>query len=1239
MYDWGSSTSTRNVNLSGGYRSSTAVGRRAFLQQTRERREQRGRQRQQQQSQQRIAAAWRAFRCRQHHKQLCRDEFDRQEELLLLQDEKQQAKAEVLHQQQQHGMHRVQARRISFCFDPCSAAHNTRDGERLLAAAAILPPPTAVPPAGTTAEDSSTCALHVAVLRALSLHYRNLVLLQHSTPAGDNQQRRHQKKPPLLLVDGDVRFCYGWRGSALAPAGQARFGLRATRQIAAAAAAASGGIQNTNAVSEAASSSVPLLQGQCLKIQIQQRKQHDMMQVLPLRTFSCCFGISSAPKPSPLVGLLPLFLSVITADSVTPAFSPLVYSLPLVLLLAPRIPGVCIYVDPLEFPSFVVAAADSLDEALASLEELLFSAADAATDRSAAAAATAVPAVAAFPAMRSAGTIVSAASAAEALHREAPFLRSKLEKQVQERTVPASSTQQREREKLPHRRQLLEHCAAEVLQLNSFLLSPEEQRAQQLPQQLFPPSTAPPDEVVSALAVAAVAAFARSYVRGIVWGGELLTRGLASASQDSLHALQLLTLLCSPQLRRQLVVLTEGWAVDAFFTAAQAAPPTGLSDLLQLYLPPDMERSAALSEVAGVTAEETTELESDSESEAEDQDSTANIHSHCWEHKYSGAERLILNALSVSTPLPLRLLRAIKTFMTDDSELLEETGEDRIISGNGGSSVGFSLRRSDLRWLLLTLNRLAWLLLRAACASACPQQQQQQQGKQEFSAFLPVPLGASNKSSSSGRRGCRRDRLWQLVPGVLRELLDLNGRVSLVTYEELVLPDGPASLIMSAAGGQRLPALWECLVWCMRGGDAAAAAAVASPGNNINSSNSAAGATTPSGRGHLEMPLPSFRLSNLPTRLLASSLVYVPHTIAFQDRLAVFYQLLAFELEDGLSALLNGDIMRGFQVEFITAEGTPEAGIDGGGLLKELIVELSRRAFDPAYGLFNTCSDNTLFPNPSVELLHSNFAELFVAMGKLVGKAVFEGILIEPQLNRVFLKLLLRRPCRLDDIKSLDPSVHRSLMLLKKYTGDATELSLTFSIMRSEFGSQEEVDLIPNGRNIPVTNGSKLRYVQLMSEYKCVRQIQHQTEAFLRGLSYAVPLQWLQMFSAEELQHLVSGTSEGFDVEDLRSHASYSGGFSESSPPVLWLWELLGDMADSERSSFLMFVTSCSRAPLRGFGSLSPPFTIHRVPDTSRLPTSSTCVNLLKLPAYNTRQELRDKLRGAIGGTEGFGLS
>ena len=228
--------------------------------------------------------------------------------------------------------------------------------------------------------------------------------------------------------------------------------------------------------------------------------------------------------------------------------------------------------------------------------------------------------------------------------------------------------------------------------------------------------------------------------------------------------------------------------------------------------------------------------------------------------------------------------------MTDDSELLEETEEERLSpSSSSSSSSNFSLKRSDLRWLLLSLNRLSWLLLRSASAPSGPQQQQQQQ---QSALLLPVPSHSSS-SSSRGRKG--RERLWQLVPGVLRELLDLNARVSLVDDEELVLPDGPSALIASAAAGQRLPALWECFVWCMRGGDTAAAAAAA-PGSSSSSSSSSnlspvAGIAAAGGaavvRGHSDVPAPFSRMINLPTRLLASSLVYAPHAIAFPDRLAV----------------------------------------------------------------------------------------------------------------------------------------------------------------------------------------------------------------------------------------------------------------------------------------------------------------------------------------------------------------
>ncbi|KAJ1836863.1 ubiquitin-protein ligase (E3), partial [Coemansia sp. RSA 2708] len=41
----------------------------------------------------------------------------------------------------------------------------------------------------------------------------------------------------------------------------------------------------------------------------------------------------------------------------------------------------------------------------------------------------------------------------------------------------------------------------------------------------------------------------------------------------------------------------------------------------------------------------------------------------------------------------------------------------------------------------------------------------------------------------------------------------------------------------------------------------------------------------------------------------------------------------------------------------------------------------------------------------------------------------------------------------------------------------------------------------------------------------------------------------------------------------------------------------------------------------------------------SRLPSASTCVNLLKLPVYSSRQILRGKLIAAIESNAGFDLS
>ena len=79
-------------------------------------------------------------------------------------------------------------------------------------------------------------------------------------------------------------------------------------------------------------------------------------------------------------------------------------------------------------------------------------------------------------------------------------------------------------------------------------------------------------------------------------------------------------------------------------------------------------------------------------------------------------------------------------------------------------------------------------------------------------------------------------------------------------------------------------------------------------------------------------------------------------------------------------------------------------------------------------------------------------------------------------------------------------------------------------------------------------------------------------------------------------------------------------------------------MLQAQKKKLLKFVTSCSRPPLLGFKvvfktcatqhlhhfpsqDLDPPFCIQNAgTEQERIPTASTCMNLLKLPDYKVPQ-------------------
>ena len=190
-----------------------------------------------------------------------------------------------------------------------------------------------------------------------------------------------------------------------------------------------------------------------------------------------------------------------------------------------------------------------------------------------------------------------------------------------------------------------------------------------------------------------------------------------------------------------------------------------------------------------------------------------------------------------------------------------------------------------------------------------------------------------------------------------------------------------------------------------------------------------------------------------------------------------------------------------------------------------------------------------------------------------------------------------------------------------------------------EMGQTVTRELIPNGANTMVTRENRIRYIYLTAHYRLNTQIDRQCKAFFRGLSDLIDPKWLWMFNQQELQVMMGGAQTGISLEDLAQNVVYSN-FERTDPTIEYFWSVVEEMSEEDRRLLVKFVTSCARPPLMGFAELNPKLCIRNAGrEEDRLPTSSTCMNLLKLPAFTSRERLKEKLLYAIHSEAGFDLS
>lgn len=384
---------------------------------------------------------------------------------------------------------------------------------------------------------------------------------------------------------------------------------------------------------------------------------------------------------------------------------------------------------------------------------------------------------------------------------------------------------------------------------------------------------------------------------------------------------------------------------------------------------------------------------------------------------------------------------------------------------------------------------------------------------------------------------------------------------------------------------------------------------------------------------------------------------HLPHCIPFDHRVSLlraciqakraeFEYLHATKLvirrthifEDGLQALWKSNWYSRFQVVFVNAAGTQELGQDIGGLFKEFWEKLSETAFNPNYGLFKMTESRLLYPNPDADQYHGNTTRLFEFLGLVIGKAIYEGIVVEPCFAQFFLAKLLGRHNSYYDLQTLDPQLFANLQQLKEYDGDVVDFCCSFVAPKSDGG---EVPLLPKGEDTPVTNDNRFKYIYLLSDYKLNVELKTASTAFLSGFQRLIDERWLRMFGESELQQIISGSLDNIlDVEDLRQHTRYMN-CSPRDKVVVNFFKALGAMEQSDRLAVLRFTTSCSRTPLLGFQHLEPPFTLVKVDvrkDAEKLPTASTCFNALKLPTYSNWKVTKQKLEYVIAHGVGFEL-
>ena len=329
-----------------------------------------------------------------------------------------------------------------------------------------------------------------------------------------------------------------------------------------------------------------------------------------------------------------------------------------------------------------------------------------------------------------------------------------------------------------------------------------------------------------------------------------------------------------------------------------------------------------------------------------------------------------------------------------------------------------------------------------------------------------------------------------------------------------------------------------------------------------------------------------------------------------------------------------------------------EKAHDDGGVYRDWYGTLFNSIFDEKSRLFitnkNRCLErDTYLFYPKYEGMDCGYYEF---LGKLMIKAIIDMINIKKKFNRVIMKHVIHRPVILEDLRYYDLDLYDTLNKVLNSNIDKDKEYADFKFvwnLRDQKGALEEIELIPDGKNIALTEQNKWQFIEKVIYYETFKQYENQILSVRKGLGSILDDRLNGLFSVDEINLLFYGFPS-VNIKDWKDNTIYVAPYSLNHPVVKMFWKVIEKLKEEELEKIIEFSTGCSGVPVDGFcclkgvGGKIMKFCISPLKSKSnefRLIESKTCFNRIFIPEYSNEQEMEKAINLIINNdTDYFGL-